>query len=55
MHVRVCVRVCETVCVGFFFFNAILSFLFIDRYGFTFLGQENNFMVVENSKKQIER
>ncbi|KAG8144631.1 putative Phospholipid-transporting ATPase protein [Naja naja] len=25
------------------------------KYGFTFLGQENNFMTVENSKKQIER
>lgn len=44
------VRVC-----WFFFFNAILSFLFIDRYGFTFLGQENNFMNVQNRKKEIER
>ncbi|XP_026572468.1 phospholipid-transporting ATPase IG isoform X1 [Pseudonaja textilis] len=25
------------------------------KYGFTFLGQENNIMAVENSKKQIER
>ncbi|KAL7979542.1 hypothetical protein Chor_004700 [Crotalus horridus] len=25
------------------------------KYGFTFLGQENNFMMVENSQKQIER
>lgn len=28
--------------------------LFIDRYGFTFLGLENNFMKIRNQKNETE-